>query len=89
MPVNVPEIRRRRDLLKLTQQEAGERAGFKESAAKVQWHAVESGKYANPRLDTLEALAGALRCQVADLLVPLQSPGQIRKRPSGSAGSKG
>lgn len=88
MPLNHAEIRRRRELLTLTQDEAARRAGFKGPQAKVQWHDVESGKKADPRISTVERVASALGCLVDDLLVK-DAAAQKRSRPSGSAGSKG
>ncbi len=92
MPLKHEEIRRRREALDLSQGRCAELAaeagskGFGGPNGKVRWFDVESGKITDPRLSTIEAMAAALQCDVAELI----SRGrQKRSRPSGSAGSKG
>jgi transcriptional regulator with XRE-family HTH domain len=98
MPVNFAEIKRRREQLSLTMEEAARRAGHAGDRARIWWNDVESGR-ASPdlRISTLEAVARVLGCRVDDLLTgeppgpvgrPTPAP-QKRRRPSGSAGSKG
>jgi transcriptional regulator with XRE-family HTH domain len=90
MPLNHAEVKRRRELLTFTLDEAARRAGFKGPQARVQWHDIESGKKADPRISTVERVAAALGCLVDDLLVKDKAaPRQKRSLPSGSAGSKG
>lgn len=92
MPVNTVEIRARRELLKLSQEAAGERAGLGVGvSARVRWNVIESGKKPDLRISTLEAIAAVLGCMVQDLLIPKtpRRAAQKRRRPSGAAGSKG
>lgn len=91
MPVDFAEIRRRREKIGLTQQEAAARAGWTGPNDKVRWFDLEKGKYPDPQISTLEAAARALECSVQDLLVrePTVLSAQRRRRPSGAAGSKG
>lgn len=58
------EIRSRREKLGLTQAAAAGRAGL----AQPNWARLETGAIAAPRLDTLQRVAQALECQVAELL---------------------
>ena len=65
VPLNLDYIRKRRIALKLTQAQAAERAGFPNLQ---KWSQYERGRIADPQLSTLEAIAKALRCKVANLL---------------------
>jgi DNA-binding XRE family transcriptional regulator len=65
MPLNVAYIKRRRDELKLSQQQCADLAGM---SNRQKWCDVETGDADNPKLKTLEAIAKALKCRVADLI---------------------
>jgi transcriptional regulator with XRE-family HTH domain len=63
--VNTEFVKARRIKLKLTQEQAALLAGMKLSQ---QWSRIENGETANPRADTLAAIAKALQCKVDSLL---------------------
>ena len=65
MPLNVPEIRRRRQLLGINQVQAASRAGW----SIQRWNNIEAGRRRALDPDTFHALAQALECQMEDLLV--------------------
>lgn len=95
MPIDFEKIKQLREAAGLTQGAAAEAAGFKGPHAKIRWYEFEAGKYRDLRVSTLEAVAAALGVPITELLTgpPAKpSPGaqpSRRKRPSGSAGSKG
>lgn len=66
--VDFAEIRRRREALTLTLDEAGQAAGQPASNAPQWWYTLESGRYPDPQISKLAAAARALRCKVQDLL---------------------
>ena len=66
--MNLDEIRRRREEIGYTLQQAADAAGFEGPDVRVRWREIETGKYADPRLSTIEAVARALRCGVSQLL---------------------
>ena len=57
-------VRERREASGLTQQQAARKAGVQQSA----WARLEKGHIANPRIDSLKAVAKALGCEVSDLI---------------------
>lgn len=63
--LNIEEIERRREALKLTQGQAAERAGF---THRQQWNNIASGRKATITLETLQRVAAALECSPRDLL---------------------
>jgi len=63
--VNGEQMRRKRESLGLTMQEAAERAGF---TSRQQWYNVEAGFRSNVTPTTLMAIARALGCSIEDLL---------------------
>jgi len=65
--VDQAEIRRRRLALKLTMQEAADRAGF---SGRQQWSNIEAGQRSRISADTLQAVAIALACRMDDLMAP-------------------
>lgn len=72
MPMDTQYIVSRRLQLKLNQEEAATRAGWTKNsiaAGKVKWSELEHGRYPDPRLSSLEAIATALQCGIDDLLV--------------------
>lgn len=85
MPVDFTKVRAMREQQLLTQQQAAERAGWKGPNAKVRWSDFEKAKYPDPQLSTIEAVCEALGCAITEILIPQDK----RRRPSGSAGSKG
>jgi transcriptional regulator with XRE-family HTH domain len=106
MPVNFEKIKQLREALNLTQTAAASAAGafgaksFAGAHGKMRWSDLESGRFPDPRISTLEAVAAVLRVPVQALLAPaaprakppaaVRSPVQSRRRrPSGEAGSKG
>ena len=64
MPLDPSKIKSRREALKLSQAEAADRAGI----TQPQWARLESGRNADARISTIEAVARALRCALARLL---------------------
>lgn len=86
MPVNFDEIRRRREALTLTQQEAADRAELPGENNAIRWADIERGRREDLRISTLEAVAKALRCKVQDLLT--DSPVRSATRPRGRPGRK-
>jgi transcriptional regulator with XRE-family HTH domain len=64
--LNPGEIKRRRELLMLTQEEAAHAAGLR--GGRQKWYDLETGRNPNPTLDTLVGMATALRCSVAELV---------------------
>lgn len=57
-------LKKRREELQMTQQEVADAAGIAQQA----YARLESGERNNPTINTLEAIAQALRCRVDDLL---------------------
>ena len=64
MPLNTTKVKRKRERLGMTLEEAARTAGL---GSRQAWHVVESGKQ-SPRLTTLERMAKALRVRARDLL---------------------
>ncbi|HEY8668476.1 MAG TPA: helix-turn-helix transcriptional regulator [Tepidisphaeraceae bacterium] len=64
MPLNVPEIKRKRERLGITQTEAARRAGF----SIQRWNNIEAGRRTAVNPDALFALAKALECRMEDLM---------------------
>lgn len=63
------KMRERRESLGLSQEEAAKRAGM--TAGKSQWNSLESGRRSDDvKISTLFAIARALECTPADLLLP-------------------
>lgn len=58
-------LQKMRDRRKMTQEELSQASGIKQQTIS----AIESGKNKYPRVDTLYALAKALKCTVDDLIV--------------------
>lgn len=58
-------LQKMRERRKLTQEELSQASGIKQQTIS----AIESGKNKYPRVDTLYALAKALKCTVDDLIV--------------------
>lgn len=75
--VDTAEIRRRREALTLTMDEAGRAAGQGPERARQWWNDVESGRSRDPQISKLLAVARALQCGLDDLIVP-----EVRPRPS-------
>lgn len=65
--LNQVEVKRRRDSLGLTQEQAAKRAGVN---GRARWADIETGERHNVTLSTLYAIARALECRPADLLMP-------------------
>ena len=65
MPLDFEKIKRLREERGLSLQAAAEKAGIGD---RQRWHAIESGRITNVKLDTLEAIAGALGVKAKDLL---------------------
>jgi transcriptional regulator with XRE-family HTH domain len=63
---NWGKIRELRLAKKLTPEEAAELAGI----SAIYWRHIELGLKINPSIDTLQKMAGALGCQVADFEIP-------------------
>ena len=66
--LNLVEIKKRRQALGLTLTQAAIAAGWKDKG-RTTWHDIEVGRRQNITLDTLAAMAAALRCSIHDLLV--------------------
>jgi DNA-binding Xre family transcriptional regulator len=66
--LNLVEIKARRQALGLTLTQAAIAAGWKDKG-RTTWHDIEVGRRQNITLDTLAAMATALRCSFHDLLV--------------------
>jgi transcriptional regulator with XRE-family HTH domain len=64
--LDVEKVRRLREARGYTLDEAAKRAGLR--GGRQHWHAIESGKRANVKLSTLDAIAHALDCAARDLL---------------------
>ena len=64
MPLNVPEIKRRRERLGIRQTEAARRAGF----SIQRWNNIEAGRRTALDPDALLAVARALECRMEDLI---------------------
>jgi transcriptional regulator with XRE-family HTH domain len=62
--VNTTEIKRRREAMGMTWQQAADKAGWPVQ----RWGDVEGGRHDDPRISTMEAVATVLRCKVDDLL---------------------
>lgn len=85
MPLNREAIENLRKDLGISQETAGERAGFGSGmTAKVRWQQVIHDDN-DPRLSNVEAIAVALHTDVNSILQKTQK----RRRPSSAAGSKG
>lgn len=69
------EVRRRRETLTLTMEEAAKRAGL---ASRQKWNDLEKTAR-DPRLSTLLALAQALQCSIADLVDEKYPPTRKRR----------
>jgi len=65
VPLHVEKIKRLREQLGLTQEEAAKRAGLKGRQA---WSNVENGWLTNPTLKTVENVARALGVKARDIL---------------------
>jgi transcriptional regulator with XRE-family HTH domain len=66
MPMDPDRLIARRNELDMTQQQVANAAGMKQQ----EYARLESGGRLNPRIETLESVAGALRCRIDDLLKP-------------------
>lgn len=75
--INREEIRRRREAIGMTMVEAAVAAGFKH---RQQWYAIETGQRKGLAVETLSAVARALRCNIDDLMQPSQPEKPTRKR---------
>lgn len=64
--IDTKKIRRLRSKLKLTQQQAAEKAGFK---SRQWWNDVETGRAVNLSVETLGRIATALGVRTKDLLL--------------------
>ena len=64
MSVDFEKITQLREKKKLSKAEAARQAGLSAS----QWHDTESGRFADPRVSTLEKIANVLGCKARDLL---------------------
>jgi transcriptional regulator with XRE-family HTH domain len=67
VPFDFKKVRRLRDAAGLTMAECARRGRLNGGAQR--WNDLETGRYPNPRLDTLEAIAAALRCDISDLII--------------------
>lgn len=61
-------LRERREALRLTQEQVAERMGVRQS----QLSGLELGTNVNPKLETLQALAAALECDLTDVVESLR-----------------
>lgn len=66
VPLDTDKMRRLREKLGLTMEQAAQRAGL---GNRQRWNEIESGRSANVKLTTLEAVAQALGVQARDLLI--------------------
>ena len=66
--LNLAEIKKRRQALGLTLTQAGIAAGWNDKG-RTTWHDIEVGRRQNITLDTLAAMAQALKCSIHDLLI--------------------
>lgn len=66
MPLDVEKIRRIREKLGITQEQAAAAAGLK--GGRQAWNDIESGRRVNLTIETLERIAGALGTRAAELL---------------------
>lgn len=64
MPLDPLKIKARRERLKLTQDQAAERAGM----PRPHWTRIESGNRDDPTLSTAERVAKALKCSLVRIL---------------------
>ena len=64
--LDLARIRQLRERQGLTQEDAARQAGL---AGRAKWNDIESGRKANVTIKTLGAIARALECRPADLLV--------------------
>lgn len=64
MPLNHAKIRRRREALKLTQEQAAAAAGI----TRPSWSRIEAGNRPDPSLSTAEKIAAALKVKIDQLL---------------------
>jgi transcriptional regulator with XRE-family HTH domain len=64
--INREEIKRRREAIGLTLDEAAKRAGF---GQRQRWYAIESGRGSNLAAESLYAVAGVLGCTMEDLMI--------------------
>ena len=67
--LNTRKMEARRKALGLSQEEAASRAGL---ATRQHWNAIVKGRKANVTMETLDRIAGALKCDSRDLV---KSPG--------------
>ncbi len=65
MPLDTEKIRQLREELKLSQEDAAQRAGL---SNRQHWHQIESGGKPNVTLETLERIAKALKTTPCDLI---------------------
>lgn len=65
MPLDIREIKRRREEMGLSMEQAGKLAGI---GGRQNWYRIESGNRTDVALSTLEKLARALQCRPQDLL---------------------
>jgi DNA-binding Xre family transcriptional regulator len=76
MPLNFQEIERRRKAKELTHEEAATRAaramqalGYgKRKFTRQQWFQIESGRFPDARISTVEVICAVLECKIEDLL---------------------
>ncbi len=66
---NPQAVKDLRELLGISQAEAGRKAGFGGKCPGQTWYAYETGKVTNPRKSTLENIAKSLRVEVAELMI--------------------
>lgn len=66
MPLDVEKVRKLREELGLTQDEAAANARLK--GGRQAWNDIESGRRVNLTIDTLERIARALAVKAGDLL---------------------
>lgn len=65
--LDTKKMEARRKALGLSQEEAATRAGL---ATRQQWSAIVRGHRANVTMETLDKIAGALKCDSRDLVKP-------------------
>ncbi len=66
--LNLKEIKRRREAVGMTLQEAADRAGWGTNG-RQRWFQLEAGRPVDPQISTVVAVARALNCQIEDLLL--------------------
>ncbi len=95
MRIRFEEIRRRREQMMMTHEEAGIRAGWNagdmsvagRKRAMTRWNDVERGRYQDPRLGTIASVAVVLGCGLDDL-VDLHAAGAPAEAASGKTAGK-